>query len=379
LILNVSFKEICKIIGENIEEKEIVEILKRLGFLVEILGEGIFRVKIPEFRPDIKNIQDVAEEVLRLYGIDNIRSIPLIFEEKDRTNEVIEKLNFINKFKLKAVANGFYETIHFIFDDKEKLKKYGFEVIEEKFDLANPIVNELSTLRSTLLLQLLDDVKRNRANGYKIIKLFTVGSVYNKKRVEVTKAAFVISGNCEFENIKNQGKPKKVEFKDLVDKLVQVIGEFELVQNDLHSLAHPYQNAKIIKEGIEIGIIAKLHPKIQKDHEIDETIFAEINLDKIKISKKEAKEINRFPKVNRDLSIVIDKNITYKEIFQLINDLNIKELVDFYPIDIYDMGENNSLTIRFVIQGQKTLTDNEINDIMQKILNALEERGFKLR
>jgi phenylalanyl-tRNA synthetase beta chain len=318
---------------------------------------------VPEFRPDIKNIQDIAEEVLRIYGIDNISSIPLIFKEKDRTNDVIKKFDFINEIKLKAVAKGFYEVIHFIFDDKERLKKYGFEVLDEKLDLANPIVSELSTLRSTLLLQLLDDVKRNKANGYKVINLFSIGSVYNKERVEFTKAAFVMSGNAEFENVKNSGKPKKVEFKDLVDKLSQIIGEFKLVENDFHPIAHPYQNAKIIKDDKEIGVIAKLHPKVEKDFEIDDTIFAEIDLDKIKPVKKEAKEINKFPKVTRDLSIVVPKDVTYKEIFELINNLNIKELIDFYPIDIYDLGENNSLTIRFVIQGDKTLTDNEINDI----------------
>ncbi|GAX88188.1 phenylalanyl-tRNA synthetase beta chain [Lebetimonas natsushimae] len=379
LVLNVSSKEICKIIGENISENKMVEILKKLGFVVEIIGEDVFRVKVPEFRPDIKNIQDISEEILRIYGIDKIKSAPLVFEEKDRTNEVIKKLNFINELKLKAVANGFYEVIHFIFDDKERLKKYGFEILEEKLDLANPIVNELSTLRSTLLLQLLDDVKRNRANGYKVIQLFSIGSVYNKNREETTKLAFVMSGNSEFENVKNQGKPRKVEFKDLVDKLAQVIGEFKLVENENYPLVHPYQSASIIKNGIEIGVIAKLHPKVQKDFELDETVFAEIDLDRIKNNKKEAKEINKFPKVTRDLSIVIDKNTTYKEIFEIIDNLKIKELVDFYPIDIYDMQQNYSLTIRFVIQGKKTLTDNEINDIMQKILNSLEERGFRLR
>jgi phenylalanyl-tRNA synthetase beta chain len=379
LVLNASSKEICEIIGENISESKMVEILKKLGFVVEIIGEDVFRVRVPEFRPDIKNIQDIAEEVLRIYGIDNISSIPLIFKEKDRTNDVIKKFDFINEIKLKAVAKGFYEVIHFIFDDKERLKKYGFEVLDEKLDLANPIVSELSTLRSTLLLQLLDDVKRNKANGYKVINLFSIGSVYNKERVEFTKAAFVMSGNAEFENVKNSGKPKKVEFKDLVDKLSQIIGEFKLVENDFHPIAHPYQNAKIIKDDKEIGVIAKLHPKVEKDFEIDDTIFAEIDLDKIKPVKKEAKEINKFPKVTRDLSIVVPKDVTYKEIFELINNLNIKELIDFYPIDIYDLGENNSLTIRFVIQGDKTLTDNEINDIMQKILNSLQERGFKLR
>jgi phenylalanyl-tRNA synthetase beta chain len=379
LVLNVSSKEICEIIGQNIEEEKIVEILKKLGFVIEIIGDETFRVKIPEFRADVKNIQDISEEVLRIYGIDEIKSSPLIFEEKNRINDVINKIDFINELKLKSASLGFYEAIHFIFDDKERLKKYGFEVLDEKLDLSNPIVNELSTLRSTLLLQLLDDIKRNRANGYKSIYLFTIGSVYNKNRVELTKAAYVISSNAEFENIINQGKPKKVEFKDLVERLSSIIGEFELVQNDFHPLAHPYQNAKIIKNGMEIGVVARLHPKIQNEFDIEDTVFAEIDLNKLKKEKKEAKIINKFPKVNRDLSIVTDKNITYKQIFELIDNLNIKELIDFYPIDIYDLGEKNSLTIRFVIQGEKTLTDNEINDIMQKIIKKLEEKGFSLR
>jgi phenylalanyl-tRNA synthetase beta chain len=379
LILNISSKEINSIIGTEINEEEIVEILKRLGFTIEVVGDSVFRLKVPDFRHDIKNIQDIAEEVLRLYGIDRVESKPLVFEEKDRTNEIIKRLDFINQIKLKAVANGFYEVIHFIFDDKERLKKYGFEILDDELDLANPIVSELSTLRSTLLLQLLDDVKRNKSNGYKLINLFTIGSVYNSKRVESTKMAFIMSGNKEFENVKNSGKPKKVEFKNLVDKLAQIIGDFELIENKFHPLAHTYQNAKIVKNNKEIGVIAKLHPKVQKEFEIDDTIFAEIDFDALEIPKKEAKEINKFPKVNRDLSILIGKDISYKEVADIIKNLNLKELRDFYPIDIYDLGENYSLTIRFIIQGNKTLTDEEINDIMQKILNSLQERGFKLR
>jgi len=377
--INLNIEEIRNIIGADIDEKKVVEILKKLKFEVEVINEESMRIKVPPFRSDIKNIQDVAEEILRVYGIDEIESKPLYFKETNRINDIIEFHEFVNELKYKAISQGFYETLHFVFDDKERLQKYGFSVVDDHLDLINPIVKELDTLRSTLLLQLLEDIARNKANGYKRIYLFTTGSVYNRKREESQKIAFVINGYEDYENPANHGKPKNVDFKTMVDKLAQIIGEFELIENEAHPIAHPYQNAKIIQDGMPVGVIAKLHPKVAKDFDIDDTYFAEIDLSKLKNELKLASDINKFPKVTRDLSLVVDKEMPYKEIFKIIDSLGIKELKDFYPIDVYDLGENNSLTLRFIIQGEKTLTDDEINAIMEKILKVLEDKGIRLR
>ncbi len=377
-IINVDINEINSIIGYKIEEKNIVEILKRLEFDILSISDGSVKVGVPLFRPDIENIQDIAEEILRIYGIDNIKSVPLEFSEKNRQNEIMQKIKKYNELKLKSVANGFYEVIHFIFEDKDRLKKYGFESIDDNIDLINPIIKEFDTLRTTLLLQLLDDIKFNRANGYKRIKLFTIGSVYDKKRNEKEKFAFVLNGFSDYENPTNSGKPPKFTFKDAVDKLSEIIGDFELIPSK-HPLAHPYQCADVIKNTEKIGTLAKLHPKNAKDFEIDDTYFCEIDLTKLDFEEKKAKEINKFQKVTRDLSLVVDKSVKYKDVFEIVNSLNIDELVDFYPIDIYDLGDKNSLTLRFILQGGKTLQENEINDIMEKILKTLEEKGIRLR
>ncbi|WP_456488173.1 YtpR family tRNA-binding protein [Caminibacter pacificus] len=379
-IINVDIDELNSIIGENIDEKKIVEILKKLGFSIEAITETSVKVKVPLFRSDIENIQDIAEEVLRIYGIDEIPSKPLHFVEADRTNEVLENIDFLNELKLKAVANGFYEVLHFVFDDKDRLQKYGFETVEDNLDLLNPIVKELDTLRSTILLQLLEDIARNKANGYKRIYLFSSGSVYDKQRNEKQSIAFVVNGQSDYENPVNHGKPAKVDFKFIVDKLSQIFGDIKLLPNDSHPIAHPYQNAKILKDGKVIGVVAKLHPKVAKDFEIDDTYFAEIELDKLEKVKKEAKDIIKFPKVTRDLSLVVSKDMSYKDVADIINSLNIEELKEFYPFDIFDLGENNSLSIRFVLQKEdSTLQEKEINDIMEKILSVLEAKGIKLR
>ncbi|WP_457561441.1 YtpR family tRNA-binding protein [Caminibacter sp.] len=378
-IINVNVKDINEIIGYEISEKEIVEILKKLGFEIENITEENIKVKVPSFRSDIENIQDIAEEILRIYGIDKVPSNPLEFVEKDRSNEVMEFLDFINTLKQKAVANGFYEAMHFVFDNKERLEKYGFETLDEHLDLINPIASELNTLRSTLLLQLLDDVKFNKANGYKRIYLFSEGSVYDKNRNEKKSIAFVVNGFADYENPVNHGKPNRVDFKFIVDKIAQILGDIEIVENDYHPIAHPYQNAKVLKNGKTIGVIAKLHPKVAKDFEVDDIYFAEFDLEALKPSKKLASDIIKFPKVTRDLSLVVDKEITYKQVFEIIDSLDIEELKDFYPIDIYDLGDSNSLTIRFILQANKTLQEDEINAIMEKILKALNEKGIKLR
>ena len=377
-VVNVNIKEMREIIGFKIDEKTVVEILKRLNFEIKSISDENLKVAIPLFRHDIENIQDISEEILRIYGIDNIPSKALKFKEKVRINKTLKDINYLNVLKLKSVAAGFYEVLHFVFEDKNRLKKYGFDVIDDNVDLLNPIIKELDTLRTTLLLQLLDDIRYNKANDYKRIYLFSAGSVYDKKRNENQKLAFVMNGFVDYENPLNNGKPSKVGFKDIVDKMAQIIGEFNLVEGN-HPIAHPYQCAEIIQNDKKIGVIAKVHPRIAKEFDIDDTYFAEIDFNKISKKEKKAKEINKFQKVTRDLSLVVDKNLTYRNIFNIINSLNINELKDVYPIDIFDLGEKNSITLRFKLQAQKTLQDSEINDIMEKILKALEDKGIMLR
>ena len=377
--INFSVDEIRNIIGEKIEEEIIVNILKKLKFEFRGIENGYIKVKIPLFRSDIENIQDIAEEILRIYGIDKIKAKPLYIKEQNRINDTIKEIEFLNSLRERAVSQGFYEVLHFVFDSKERLKKYGFEVVDDNLDLINPIASELNTLRTTTILQLLDDVKFNKANGYKNIYLFTIGSVYNKNREESLKLGIVVSGFKERENITNSAKPSKVDFKFIVDKLSSIIGEFELINRVDYDISHPYQSGVIIKDNKEIGVVSKLHPKVAKDFDLDEVFFAEIDLYALPIANKKAKDINRFQKVIRDLSLVVSKELSYKEILDDINELNIKEIVEFYPIDIFDLGDNNSLTLRFVIQGNKTLTDDEINAIINQILNKLAIKGITLR
>ncbi|MRJ06194.1 MAG: phenylalanine--tRNA ligase subunit beta [Epsilonproteobacteria bacterium] len=377
-IINVYLSDIWEIIGYQVPEKDVIEILKMLGFGLQAWGNTL-RLKIPPYRKDIKTTQDVAEEILRIYGIDKIPAVPLEFKEKNRLTPHFFKLDRYRLLRERAVAEGLYEVVHFAFEERERLEKWNLPTLEPQLDLVNPIVSELDTLRTTHLLQLLDDVALNRANGYKQVSLFTIGLLFDKHRKERDQLALVISGERDYQSPTNSGKPGNYTFKDIVDKIAGIIGEFQLKKGS-HPLAHPYQVASIWKNGKEIGRLGRFHPKVEKEWEIGATFFGEIELEKMEWEIPHAKPIIPYPVVTRDLSLVVDKEMSYLEVASTIRELGLERLKLFYPIDLYDLGEKNSLTIRFKLQDRnKTLTEEEINSTMEKILKALEKKGLKLR
>jgi len=379
-MLNVQLDDIYSIIGEIIDENVVVNILNKLQIKTELdNSDKTLKLKIPSFRHDLVNKYDIAEEVLRVYGIDNLQAKPLIFAEKNRINNTIKQIEKNRQLRQKAVANGFFEVLHFVFDSSERMKKYGFTLMDKKIDILNPIVNELDTLRQTLILQMLESATNNKNNGYKKIPLFTIGSVYNHLREESQKIGFVWSGARCNENI-TIGKPKNISFGQFVNKISKILGDFELVEDKHILLAHPYQSAKVLIDGIEVGYIAKLHPKIANDFDLEDTFIAEFFLDLLPNKKYLAKDIVKIQKSTRDLSLVVDKNLNYSKIKNVIDDLHINDIVEFYPIDIFDLGDKNSLTIRFILQNpEKSLTDDEINGIITKIIEKLNDLGVELR
>ena len=379
-MINVNLDDIYKIIGEVIDENIIVNILSKLQIETNLdNSDKTIKVKIPPFRHDLLNKYDIAEEILRVYGIDTLQSKPLSFSEQVKTNKTIINIENNRRIRERAVANGFFETLHFVFDSKDRLKKYGFNVIDDKIDILNPIVNELDTLRATTILQLLESASLNKKNGYKKISLFTIGSVYNHLREESQKIGFVFSGDKYRENI-THNKNEKIDFPFMVEKMGAIFGEFELIENTHIPLGHPYQSAKVLIKGVEVGYISKLHPKIANDFDLDDTFIAELEVELLQQVECKAKNIVKIQKSTRDLSLVVDKNRTFIELKNVIDGLAIVDIIEFYPIDIFDLGDKNSLTLRFILQNsEKSLTDEEINGIISNIIEELKELGVELR
>jgi len=379
--VGISVSEITSIIGYKIAKSEIVDILKSLNLEVTVIDDDKYRVLIPQYRHDIKNSFDIAEEILRIYGIDNIDSKPLVFEEKIRINETYNKFKAKQSLTNRAIAAGFYESITYAFASKEQQQKYGFATLKDELELLNPIVNELNTLRVTMFTNLLNAVSQNVKYGKKSIPLFEIGVIFDSNRVEREVVSFVFSGELNRASVKNSAKAQKIDFASFVDKVGSVIGEFKLAKTEpTNALMHPYQSAKIIKDNKTIGYIAKLHPKAAKDFGIDDTFICEVELDDVLPKHKNASALSNFQPVSKDLSVVVDKALNFYDVAKVLQEVKAKEplLRDFYPLDIYSdesLKDKKSLTIRFAIQSfEKTLNDQEIEDVMANILNELKAK-----
>ncbi|MFA5462254.1 MAG: phenylalanine--tRNA ligase subunit beta [Sulfurimonas sp.] len=384
-IITISKKEIDDIIGANIDKAKITKILKNLGFDTTKSLADNFAIIVPRYRHDIVNKQDIVEEVVRLVGIDNIPSKPFTFTETNSFSSDYYDYKKRGTYRHKAAFSGFFESVHFVFDERKVLQEYGFETLDESKELLNPIVNTLDTLRTTLLCGLLRAASNNVKNGYSSVKLFEVGSVFNSKREESLKMAFIFSGDREAENLANSGKPAKVDFAFFVQKISNIIGEFELREyKTKHTLSHPYQCAEIFVANESIGEIFRLHPDVQESYDLDVTFMCELEFTKLPCSLKAAKQSSKYQASFRDLSIVMPKEMAYERVKKVISQSATKEVVRFYVVDKYSdesLGKNMSLSIRFVLQSfDKTLEEEEITNTMNTILDALkEELGIGIR
>ncbi|GAA7985540.1 phenylalanine--tRNA ligase subunit beta [Helicobacter pylori] len=382
--LEFKLEDITEILGLVIEEETIQGILKNLGFKVSIKEPNskpqILEVVAPNFRHDIKTIQDIAEEILRFVGIDHLISKPLDSVSNKKSNPHYDTHRFFENLKHKALACGFKEVIHYVFYSKEKQQKLGFEVLEDPLELQNPITTELNTLRTSLVCGLLDASLRNKNLGFKSIALYEKGSVYNSKREEIQKLGFLASGLQKKESYPD-AKGKAWDFYSFAECVSKVIGDFSLEKLTTQApINHPYQSAKIIQNHKIIGVIAKIHPKVIQELDLFESYYAEIDAFKLKRPAMLLKPFSIYPSSVRDLTLIIDENTAFSRIKKALKDAQIPNLSEILPLDIFKESNNSiALSVRCVIHSlEKTLNDEEVNSAVQKALEILEKE-FNVR
>ncbi|WRC90819.1 phenylalanine--tRNA ligase subunit beta [Helicobacter pylori] len=377
--LKFQLEDITEILGLAVEKEKIQSILKSLGFKVSVKEPNskpqILEIVAPNFRHDIKTIQDIAEEILRFVGIDNLVSKPLHCVSSKNSNPHYDTHRFFENLKHKALACGFKEVIHYVFYSKEKQQKLGFEVLEDPLELQNPITTELNTLRTSLVCGLLDASLRNKNLGFKSIALYEKGSVYNAKREEIQKLGFLVSGLQKKESYPD-AKGKAWDFYSFAECVSKVIGDFSLEKLTAQTpINHPYQSAKIIQNHEIIGVIAKIHPKIIQELDLFESYYAEIDASKLKRPAMLLKPFSIYPSSVRDLTLIIDENTAFSRIKKALKDAQIPNLSEILPLDIFKESHNTiALSVRCVIHSlEKTLNDEEVNSAVQKVLEILEK------
>ena len=386
----IKFKSnlVSKTIGIKINEKNIIKILTRLGFETKKKNK-LIEIQVPTWRPDIFGEIDLVEEIIRILGFDNINSIE---PEKIRIKPT---LNFYQKhFHLaqRSVASkGYYETITWSFSDDKINDKFkeGLKTIK----IINPISSELSVLRNSLYPNLIYYMEKNLNRGFTDQSLFEIGPVFTGKKPgdQIT----VICGvrKKQYDDQNNFGEKNINVFdikKDLIQSLIELGLERDemLIEDISPSYYHPGISGTISSKNEKclVAYFGQLHPKI-----INETFGFEIFLDNLVQFKQSNKKINKslvlsdFQKSDRDFAFLISKNINAQQLVDAIKNTDTSMIKKINIFDVYE-GENipsdkKSIALKVTIQSdEKTLNDNELKDISNRIIKSVEEHtGAQLR
>ena len=378
--IKITYKNINDVLGTNIPKEDIIDVFHRLGFKTQKTDpkDEEITVTVPTRRIDISIKEDLIEEIGRIYGVDNIQGrlpvVPMKMGTLDKT---------MRKIRNKMANLGLNETLSYILVNDKEVKRFTADEFEP-LKLLAPITEDRNTLRYSVITSLYKIYEYNKARENKDICLFEIGKGFWKKGEEYgeeQKICVLMSG----EYYKGIGKNKKVDFyviKGIAEELLDYLG-YEgrysfIMPKKLPQEFHPGQTAEISVNNDIVGIIGKIHPSI----ETEDVYVMEINLDKLlakRVSKMKFKEISKFPTVKKDIAVLIDKNTSSSEIEKIIKKKAGKYLLDINVFDVYE-GENIEKTKRSVAYSltfgamDRTLKDEEINEIMRKIIEELEIR-----
>ncbi|MGV6827895.1 MAG: phenylalanine--tRNA ligase subunit beta [Flavobacteriales bacterium] len=382
----LNFEKVNQLIGEEIPKEIIKEILTSLEIKINNITESGIGMTIPAYRNDVTREVDIIEEILRVYGYNNIN-----FSEKINasiaSSKTIEDHLIQNKIANQLIALGFHEMMGNSLTSPKYTELTKSINSNNNVALLNPLSTDLSVMRQTLLFNGLEALAFNSNRKSSDIKFFEFGKTYhfvNKNREEFKHLSLIVSGNKSKNNWVNQsGEPSNFfYFKGIVSSIFERLGITQYLEKetdkDLFSegILFEYQRKTIVEFGV-------LNTNITKNFGIEaETFYADFKWDQVlknvPSENFKIKEIPKFPKVKRDLSLLIDNKISFKQLQESAKKTEHTLLKEISLFDVYT-GNNlpkgkKSYALRFTLQDfKKTLTDKQIDKIMNKIQKRFEE------
>jgi len=386
-----------KIAGFKIKEKEIIKILTDLGFGISKKKQEL-ELKIPTWRPDITQPIDIVEEVVRIKGYDNIKTLE---PEKTRIKPTLNKQQKLFHFLKRSVASkGYYETVTWSFTDS-KINQL-FKENNNEVKIINPISSDLDVLRNSIFPNLMFYLKKNLDRGFKDISLFEIGPIFRGKQPgqQLNVIGAVKSGKISRLNWNEKERLVDVfdAKKDAINTLIEAGYDKDdfFIRDKSPSYYHPGKSGSIYldKDDIEpVAYFGEIHPNIIKkiDIKTESLVNFEIYLDHLKDNKLKLKdqksnfEYSDYQKSERDFAFVVDKNIKVQDLIELITSID-KDLIKSVKVfDVYE-GENipsnkKSIALNVTIQSsEKTLNENDLEKINNLIISTVESKsGAKIR
>lgn len=372
---------INKFLGTNISKNEMIDILNRL----ELKTENDI-INIPSFRNDLFNKFDISEEIARIYGYNKIETV---YCESSILSETDKKDKYRNIIKKVLCACGLNEIVTFSFLNPKDFDKINLnensELRKNVIKIKNPIGETTSLMRTTLIPSLLNVINTNYKNKNEKGCFFEIAKEYHKNddvlKIEKEK---IIAGIYD----------KEKDFFDLKNYLEELLSflkikEYSFKENNNYEYFHPNKTADLIIKNEVCGTIGEIHPNVLENYDIKQKVYVfDIDFEKlyknIKYEEIKYEQLPKFPSVNRDLGLICDREIKIGNIEKIIKTSSMDYLETIKLFDIYtgDKVEPNKKVVGFNLvfrSKNDTLSENEITNIIENILNELKKEDIHLR
>jgi len=389
-IIEIEFDKVNKLLGKNIEEKQAKSILENLGFEIISDKSGKMEIEVPYWRLDIEGPNDLAEEIGRISGYEKIESMPIeSFVASPQRNNVRDL-----EWKARDLMNslGFDEVISYSFYSREEAKL--FEIKDEHFELKNSLIPQHALFRKTLIPGILEKVSLN-AKNFDQFSIFEIGKIYNVGKNNNPEEQTLISGAFYSKTLSAEERIYFVKGKieEFVEKLLNKSVETKSKSSSAktQTVGNPFNSSRIAFLGIDgenIGRFGEIRKDINKFYSIkSDVVVFEIcfnNLFEIyqTLEEKFYQPLRKYPVVERDLAMFVEAKTEIGEVKNLIKKYGSKSLISCELFDVYNDKDSNQKSLAFHFEfgdNERTMTGEEIDKIMEKIIKALEEAGHKVR
>ena len=378
-----------KVIGIKLEPKKQINILKDLKFQINQSNEKECDLIVPSWRNDIENNIDVVEEVIRIYGYENItESIPSPSDDeivKINNSLINKKFKAIKKLKKILISNGLSEIITFSF---HSTKAHEILSGDKSLKISNAISDDQSFMRNSMIFNHLETAEMNYKKGYKNIQIFEIGPIYNTSQSQENILSILISSQENTNSIYKSEDFNFYSISNLVSRLISSLNfdakQFNISRSTSNTF-HPGQSAELNMGKKLIARYGKVHPliieefpKLKNSYAI-ELFFENLPIDSISRTNSSNILDSQFQFSEKDFSFVFEKEQNLFEVQRYVNgiDKNLIKNVEFF--DLYeskDLGENSkSVTFRVTIQSKdKTLDEKDLEQIHNNILEKVSNK-----
>ena len=378
--INLSIKKLNRVLGTDFSLEYVTEILQALHMdVAATFDNNYIEVSPPSYRFDMEIPEDLIEEVARIYGYSKLpETMPKYTAAKTDISETFPSLATIN---VCLIDRGYHETINYSFIDP----KYDeFFFADRGIAIQNPISQDLSIMRQSLIPGLISTFKANASRQQNRIRIFEKGACFklqDNQRIQFDRIAGLVYG--ELLNI-NWSNSKKVDFFDVkadVEALCNDVTNLSFEVCDDINWLHPGQSAYILTNGNRIGVIGVIHPHVLKTFQIKANKAPIVfELDLAILTKKQIpsfEKISKYPSVTRDISFLVDKFVFAGDIIKAIKNLDINILKDVSIFDVYENqhDQRKSIALSMLFQDNlQTLDDKVIVKSTDKVLEALRSK-----